>query len=237
MTTRPASPAASRCPIPLTQGDAFGFTIDHAADGDGSILRIVVSGFSPQDTGRRLSGAIDNRDGYGSDDAAAAVARMFRAYVDAGIPTVYEVGSGRDSGNVVAMSWRRYPAGGRETPWWGGPSIQACGWERPAASMARALAFLGGVARKIDRHAYPGETVKRYGATPADIDHACADPADVIKALYRLRAVPMLPAESMATPEIVAMLRARASTWATGHYLAGPFPADVRPRYELAAAR
>lgn len=120
----------------------------------------------------RLAGTIDNRDGYGSPEAAQSVARHCANLLRQGVDTVYEVSHWGSGSTAMTLRWQQYD-NERYCDRDGGPTaVESDGDEGIASWEARAVFYRwlearvkrGGGDLRDPRHLV--ETLRRMGAVP-----------------------------------------------------------------------
>lgn len=126
---------------------------------------VCVSVAERESVAETLAGTVGNAAGYGTDEAAARVGADCARLIRAGIVDVYNTG-GRES---VTMRWQRYDA----TSYCGSPRLQS----------------VDGHARDIERTLDLYRHVERLAAKAGG---GMGDPRDVIAALVKAKAVPLL---------------------------------------------
>ena len=158
----------------LLAGNKVGYTINRENVGGYTIDSIYIAQYREERLARVLAGTVDNRDGYGSHEAAKGIALACSNAVNAGYDKVYYREHFVGNNLAVRLEWQQYGAD------------RYCSTPRAAhvgndlEDMYIGMSFLRWLGNKVDKDA-------------RSTSHALANPTRVVAALdkFALRLAPI----------------------------------------------
>lgn len=143
---------------------------------------VVVRLMYVEDTAERLEGTVDNKDGYGSPEAAARMGETLQAMLDAGHKVHFEP---TIRGLHVHVRWQHYYGGGELD--YCEPAYEDLG--RSLGQIDEGMKFLKKIGRRIEKARATRrdrEAVYKSGPRPVS-NHTFSRPEDFLAALARMK--------------------------------------------------